>query len=744
MTPRRTPTSVRAITLDDDALLLRVEVGSDGVARLARFAAAPGDTPRDDRRGGESGPAGESVGLPLLDVVTAGSGRARTGRRYVESATGGRMRYLGHEQRADDRWRELRVLLEDPETLLRAECSYRVLAGGGTLQATARLSNAGRSAVIVESVTSFVASGIEGPEGELGEVDLWWAENDWLGEGRWQHRFFRDALPDLNRRVHDGDSRAMFGLTSEGSWSSGGFLPMGAAVNRRTGHAWLWQIEHNGAWHWQVGEHSSTSGEHRGRQARADGAPRGYVALLGPTDAEHHWRLVLEPGESFETVPAAVALSGDGLEGAVARLTRYRRAARRGHPDHEHLPVIFNDYMNTLMGEPTTERLLPLVTAASSVGAEVFCIDSGWYAELGQSWWDTVGAWRPSASRFPNGIDEVLDAIRAHGMVPGLWLEPEVVGARSAVASSLPEEAFFLRSGERVVEQGRYHLDLRHPAARQHLDEAVDFLVADLGVGYLKLDYNLDVGPGTDAGGVSEGVGLLGHNRALLDWLEAILDRYPSLVIENCASGAMRADFAMLSRLQLQSTSDQQDFLRYTPIAVAAPMAITPEQAASWAYPQPEWSDDEIVFALCNALLGRVHLSGHLDKMSEPQLALVAAALKVYKRIRSALSCAVPFWPLGLPRWTDTWLALGMRAPEATYVLAWRRGHLVGASPPGERTSPERMVLPVSHLRNTDVTSELLYPALDGVAARWEQALGGLIVELSRVPSACLVELRPR
>jgi alpha-galactosidase len=430
---------------------LRVEVGSDGVARLVSLAAAPGDGAPGDRPGwAELEPVGVAAGVPLFDVVTTGSGWARTGRRYVESATGGRMRYLSHEQREDGPWRELRVLLEDPETSLRAECSYRVLAGGGTLRATSRLRNAGRAAVSVESVTSFVAFGIEGPAGALGEVDLWWAENDWLGEGRWQHRLFRDALPDLNRRVHGGDSRAMFRLTSEGSWSSGGFLPMGAAVNWRTGHAWLWQIEHNGAWHWQVGEHSSTSGEHTGRQARADCAPRGYVALLGPTDAEHHWRLVLEPGESFETVPAAVALSGDGLEGTVGRLTRYRRVARRAHPDHERLPVIFNDYMNTLMGELTTDRLLPLVSAASSVGAEVVCIDSGWYAELGQSWWETVGAWRPSASRFPNGIVEMLDAIRAHGMVPGLWLEPEVVGAHSAgVARISPRSA--VAAGQRAV-----------------------------------------------------------------------------------------------------------------------------------------------------------------------------------------------------------------------------------------------------------------------------------------------------
>ena len=92
--------------------------------------------------------------------------------------------------------------------------------------------------------------------------------------------------------------------------------------------------------------------------------------------------------------------------------------------------------------------------------------------------------WKPSATRFPNGIAEVLEHIRKAGMVPGLWLEPEVVGTRSPVAAQLPPDAFFQRAGQRVVEHGRYHLDLRHPAAVKHLDEVVDFIVSDLGVGY--------------------------------------------------------------------------------------------------------------------------------------------------------------------------------------------------------------------------------------------------------------------
>jgi alpha-galactosidase len=727
----------------DDALEMRVEVGDDGVARLAHLAAsaAGGQARADGAVVGVADGDLRAVGLPLVDVIASGSGRAWSGRRYVESVVGGRLRYVGHDERADSPWRELKVTLEDPVTGLVAEVTYRVLEGAGVLRSVAHLTNGGAETVWVESVTSFLGSGLAGPAGDLDDVDLWWAENDWLGEYRWQHRALRDALPDLDRAGHGADPRGRFGVTSAGSWSSGTYLPMGAAVNRRTAHAWLWQIEHNGGWHWQVGEHTgrqeSAAHHHEG------GAVSAYLALLGPTDAEHQWRVALGPGESLGTVPVAVAVSNQGFEAAVAGLTTYRRAVRRPHEDHRRLPVIFNDYMNTLMGDPTTEKLAPLITAAARAGAEYFCIDAGWYAEIGEGWWDTVGAWRPSKTRFPNGIGEVLDRIRAEGMVPGLWIEPEVIGVRSPMVDQLPAEAFFARNGQRVVEQGRYHLDFCHPAAVKHLDQVIDFLAGDLGVGYLKMDYNINVGPGTDTGNVSAGVGLLAHNRAFLDWVDGALDRHPGLTIENCGSGGMRTDYALLSRFQLQSTSDQQDFLRYAAIAAAAPVAVAPEQAAVWAYPQPGWSDEEIAFTLCSALLGRIHLSGHIDRMSEAEQELVAGAVRAYKSIRADLAAAFPLWPLGLPRWTDPWVALGMRVPSATYVVVWHRGPVGDGPGPGPGANAADIVLPVGHLRHLNVAAEILYPAPGDAAVTWSAPGGELTVALPRAPSACLIALVP-
>ncbi len=682
--------ALHAWSFGDGPVRLRFEVQDDETVRLRWWS---GELEAAD------------PGLPPLDVVTVADGRRWSGFRYAESTVGGRMRYRGHEETTDGAWREHLLRLEDPQTGLQAELVLRMLPALGVLRSVVRLHHAGTAPVLVEAVTSLLAAGLPGTAIE--DIDVYWADNDWLAENRWRHRPVRELLPDVDGTVHTAPPRGCFGRTGEGSWSTGRHLPMGALVDRRGGHAWLWQIEHNGAWHWQVGEYR-------------DGL---YLALLGPTDAQHQWRLALRPGESFETVPVALAVTAGGFEGAVAAMTRYRRAVRRPHPDHAALPVVFNDYMNTLMGDPTTDRLLPLIDAAAQVGAEYFCIDAGWYAETGEAWWGTVGAWQPSRSRFPGGISKVLDRIRSAGMVPGLWLEPEVVGVDSSVAGLLPAEAFFRRAGARVAENGRYQLDLRHPAAVAHLDEVVDRLVGELGVGYLKLDYNINIGSGTESDGLAAGAGLLGHNRALLGWLSSVLDRHPGLVVENCASGAMRADPAMLARLQLQSTSDQQNFLRYPPIAAAAPAAITPEQCGNWAYPQPAFSADEIGFTLCTAMLGRLYLSGHLDQMRPEQLALVAQAVAVYKRIRPLLADAVPFWPTGLPGWEDPVLSLGLHTSGGDFVVVWNRGD-----------GPAEVSLPLSA-----AGAEVLFPpgARTGLGA--DQA--NLLVRLADAPAACLVRL---
>ncbi|MHC5905969.1 glycoside hydrolase family 36 protein [Streptomyces sp. S6] len=663
---------------------------------------------------GEEG-HGDRGALAPVEVTATGHGRDWSGSRLVQTALGARLRHRSHHASRDGAWHTLTVELHDPQTGLTAEITYRSPDGVTVVSSEVTLRNEGPDTLHLESVSSFAAGCLTPPDpAALDAADLLWARNDWFAECRWQREPLRLSLPNQEGRVRHANGRSGFALTGQGAWSSCGHLPMGGLTDRDTGRSLVWQVEHNGGgWRWECAER--------------DGAA--YLALFGPSDAHHGWRQPLAPGEVFRTVPVSVAFSADGgTDAAFAALTRYRRIQRRPHRDHSALPVVFNDYMNCLMGDPTTEKLLPLIDTAAKAGAEYFVIDAGWYDD--GNWWDRVGAWEPSAARFPGekGIHEVLDRIRERGMVPGLWLEPEVVGVQSPMAGDLPDEAYFRRNGVRVVEAGRFHLDLRHPAAREHLDRVVDRLVGEWGVGYLKLDHNLDPGPGTSAHpGENPAAGLLGHHRAHLDWLDGVLDRYPHLVVENCASGGMRWDHAMLSRLQLQSTSDQQNLALYAPIAASAPTAVTPEQGAVWAYPQPDDSLDEVAFTMVSSLLGRIHLSGLLSDLAPEARVLVHEAVGVYKALRADLPGAVPSWPLGLPGWDDPWIALALHTPDTTYLTVWRR-------PGGE---PSVTLRPAGGVAD----AEVLYPASSRAVVTPDPESGNLTVTLPAAPSAVLLRI---
>jgi alpha-galactosidase len=177
--------------------------------------------------------------------------------------------------------------------------------------------------------------------------------------------------------------------------------------------------------------------------------------------------------------------------------------------------------------------------------------------------------------------------------------------------------------------------------------------------------------------------------------------------------------------------------LRYPPIAAAAATAVTPEQAAIWAYPQPDHTLDEIALTLTGALLGRVHLSGFFNLMSPEQSGLVRSAISVYKDLRPELGGARPFWPVGLPGWEDEWIAHGLRGRGATFLSVCRRPpENAGAATPSS-------TLAIPHLRGRHVRPVVLYPPAADAAAEWNADAGRLTVSLPRGNPAVLLRLDP-
>lgn len=704
--------------------LVAIEEGGAGATRDGAGASA------SEEATGASGRPGPLQ--PIVEVLSPAWGRSNNSYRYAETALGVGLRHRGtRTSTGADGTERLEVEQVHAASGLVAVSVYEQRPGVAAVRTWTTVSlEPGSEPLPLWAVTSFATGAVVSDSPN--DVDLWHADTGWCAENRWGSQPLRSpGLVRVDRTARGETSRNRISVTSVGSWSSGVANPIGAAQDRSTGRTLAWQVEHNGAWTFELGE-SPAWGlggvplEERLFSEEPFGPPRGdrsrdgaYVSVLGPTDTLHQWSVTLRGDDAFTTVPVSFTVAG-ALDDAFGALAEQRRATRRPHPQDAVLPIVFNDYMNTLEGDPTEGKLLPLIDAAARVGAEVFCIDAGWYDDTA-GWWASVGDWRPSTARFPSGLGAVLDHVRSRGMVAGLWLEPEVVGVTSDAARTLPDEAFLQRGGVRIVEHDRYLLDLRSIAARAHLDEAVDRLVGELGVGFFKLDFNVTPGAGTDLDAPSVGAGLLEHNRALLTWLHGVLDRHPDLVLENCGSGAMRSDAAMLGVLQLQSTSDQQDPLLYPAIAVGALAHVLPEQAGNWAYPQPDMTDEEIVFTECTGLAGRLYQAGVLSRMDDHGLDLVADAVRVHKELRLDLARSTPRFPTGLPTWDDDWVtvAFDVQGSADTIVVAWRQAHAQGS-----------VELALPHLGDGDVRVEQVYPAQE-VGAAWSatRTSGGLRLE---------------
>lgn len=654
----------------------------------------------------------------LVEVLAVGEGRGLNNTRALRTTIGDRLRYLGHSESGEAGTTTLTIRQRDETTGLVTTTTVDQFDGVDAYRVRTTVVNDGAAAILLQQVTSATLIGITGHLGGYRDLDLWTARSEWCAESRWFSTDLGGAggLADINTPVHGHFARGTIALSSTSTWSSGEHLPVAGLEHRSSRRALVWEVENNGPWRWEL-------------DTLFDSSEALALALLGPTDIDHAWTRNLAPGESFTTVPASFALSDSGMTGAIGALTVHRRRSHLSVTADTVRPLIYNDYMNALMGDPTTEKLLPLIDAAATAGAQYFCIDAGWYDDEGE-WWPSVGAWEPSRVRFgEGGLVGVLDHIRERGMTPGLWVEPEVIGVRSPIVETLPEDAFMHRAGIRIVEHERYFLDLRSPAARQHLDSVFERLIEQYGARYFKWDYNVTPGSGPDSGASSPGEGLLDHSRAMLVWVEALRARYPDVILEACSSGAQRMDAATLARYDLQSTTDQQDYRLYPTIAAAAPMSMPLEMAGNWAYPQSEWSDEQIAFTLVTGLSGRMYLSGNIDRLDDAQTAIVREAAEAYPSVIQHHSRALPSWPLGLPAWDDAQVALASSTPDETLVFLWNR-----------RPEASSVELHLTAFCEQDVSVETVFPTtLPAWGTAWNSAAGVLTVDLSEAGEAARV-----
>ena len=548
---------------------------------------------------------------------------------------------------------------------LRLRENFELIKGCNVIRQTNELENVGQEDVVVTECSS-CAVGFIG----LGE-NAAWAKNDrirvhyaisrWQGESQWRTAGLEE-LGVYPCSTHKWD-KTEWTIRSQSSWSTGSYLPLVIIEDTETNESWFVEVE--GAIPWQI------------KITSLRGSSGNFISLsAGMIDETGGWKLTLKSGEKYSTVPAVFGVVKGNFNEAVNALIDYKRQ-NCAYPNIK-APIVFNDFMNCAWGMQTEGTTKALIDKAAEVGVECFCIDDGWAYN---------GLWTTKDEKFgKDGVKGIIDYIQSKNMLAGLWFELEATSDEAAEKFGT-DDWYMTRNGYAFP---HYHpkLNMRNEKACKFLEDTVAYYY-DLGVRYIKNDYNTPSGYGTDGYGDSPAEGVRKNTEAFYELIKRIRARCPELIIENCGSGAMRSDGGTLKLFDLQSTSDQEDYKLYPSIAIGSYAFIPPERAGVWAYPYPlrhanirdGWVDVEgladgtqTVFNMVTGMSGLLYLSGRIDLADACNTALIKEGVSQYKQMRVFIPNSYPlfFEPMKGMR-EDTYYIYGLTDKEKTkaYVYAW-------------------------------------------------------------------------
>lgn len=473
--------------------------------------------------------------------------------------------------------------------------------------------NGGKKPVTLEMLSSFSLGGVTPYAGDDAPERLvaHRFRSAWSAEGRRESRLLEELQLERSWIGH-GIACERFGQV--GSMPVRGWFPFAALEDREAGVIWGAQLAWPGSWQMEI--------------FRRDD----FVSLSGGlADREFgHWAKTLQPGETLETPPAALACVRGTLDELCQRLTSAQAVplAEKMPAVERGLPIVINEWC-TSWGTPAQGNLLALAKRLQGTPAQYLVIDDGWSEKPGDGIQQN-GDWIINRKAFPDGLDQTCKAIREHGLIPGIWFEFEVCNEGSK-AFALSDHQ--LRRDGRVIQVGnRRFWDFRDPFTADYLTQKVIHLLRDNGFGYLKVDYNDTIGIGCD-GAESPGEGLRQHLLGMQAFFRKLREELPGLVIENCSSGGHRLEPSMMALTSMGSFSDAHETREIPIIAANLQRLILPRQAQIWAVLRKTDTPQRLAYSLAATFLGRMCLSGDIHDLKPAQWKTAVSAMELYRRV---------------------------------------------------------------------------------------------------------------
>ena len=297
--------------------------------------------------------------------------------------------------------------------------------------------------------------------------------------------------------------------------------------------------------------------------------------LLGIDDRDFGWQLL--PGEDFQAPEAALVYSDEGIGG----MSRAFHALWENHLlpvrwMNRKRPVLLNSWEAAYF-DFNHDKLLAIAKAAADAGVELFVMDDGWFGHRDDDH-TSLGDWNVDRRKLPQGLEGLGQAVRALGIRFGIWMEPEMVSPDSDLFRAHPDWCLHIPGREAIQSRHQLILDMGRQEVQDFVVAAVSDTLKASGASYLKWDMNRNFTNIGSAALPADRQRETAHRYmlGLYAVMERLVEAFPEVLFEGCASGGGRFDAGMLYYVPQIWCSDDTDALCRVEIQYGTTMLFPP------------------------------------------------------------------------------------------------------------------------------------------------------------------------
>jgi alpha-galactosidase len=353
-------------------------------------------------------------------------------------------------------------------------------------------------------------------------------------------------------------------------------------------------------------------------------------AGYNPVDFE----LTLAPDETHTTPALVCGVSADGWGGVSRRLHGFARQRVLPRPPRQlaDRPVLYNSWEATYFNLSVAGQI-ELAHKAAAMGVELFCVDDGWFGGRRNDH-AGLGDWSVSPDIFPDGLHPLIAEVQRLGMKFGLWVEPEMVNPDSDLYRQHPDWVLHFAGRPRTESRNQLILDFGRPVVVAHIYQALDRLLDEYPIEFIKWDMNRYASePGSMAGKAI----WRQHAAGVYSLMDRLRQKYPRLDIQSCAGGGGRVDLGILARTDQVWTSDNTDAFDRIRIQEGYSLAYPARAMEAWVTHAQNHQTGRISplgLRFDVSMRGALGIGSRLDQLDEAELAEYANYIAFYKRIR--------------------------------------------------------------------------------------------------------------